>query len=86
MPRIDEALAAVDDALAPRPIVDTDRLTRALATLCTARDACTEPDARERISLLVTLVMGIKHPLGEPPWDALIDARRQFPQSDADGV
>ncbi len=78
MPPIEEALDRLDEALAVRPAVDTDRLTRALEALCRARDACTDAAERQQVSLLVTLVMGVKHPLGVPPWDALVESRRSW--------
>ena len=77
MPPAEDALVLLDEALAARPAVDTSRLTRALEALCRARDASTDARARERLSLLVTLVMGVKHPLGVPPWEALVEARAQ---------
>ena len=70
--------ARVDAVLATRPHVASDRCAEALNALCHARDV--EPDAARRggYNLLITLVMGVKHPLGKPPWDELADARRLF--------
>ncbi len=76
MPPSDAKLAELlDAAIAERPRVDTGRLVAALAALCQARDETTDATKRERINLLVTMVMAVKHPLGPPPWEALVDAR-----------
>ncbi len=70
-----ELAGLLDAVIERRPDVDTARLTTALEALCRARDAIADPIERERISLLVTLVMGVKHPIDAPPWDALVQAR-----------
>ena len=79
MPTDADLAAVLDAVIEKRPFVDTYLLTVALENLCRARDEIRGPAGaarRERISLLVALVMGVKHPIGAPPWDALVEARR----------
>ncbi len=66
----------VDAVLATRPVVSSDRCAEALSALTHARDAERDAARRGGYNLLISLVMGVKHPLGVPPWDALADARR----------
>ncbi len=84
MPPSDAELASLlDTVIGRRPAVDAAALTAALEALCRARDVDTDPLHRERISLLIILVMGVKHPIGAPPWDALVAALTALPPSGA---
>ncbi len=73
-----EVTVRVDAVLATRPDVASDRCAEALNALSHARDVEDDRARRGGYNLLISLVMGIKHPLGKPPWDELADARRVF--------
>ncbi len=76
MPPTDAELRdRVDAVLAARPDIPSHRCAEALHALATARDAETDASRRGGLNVLISLVMGVKHPLGEPPWDALAAAR-----------
>ena len=79
MPSDVDLARVLDAVIEKRPFVDTYLLTVALENLCRARDEI-RGDAgalhRERICLLIALVMGVRHPIGPPPWDALVQARQ----------
>ena len=71
MPPSDAELAAALDAvLRAKPDVDAEACSVALGLLCRARDATEDHARRGGLNNLVSLVMGIKHPLGVPPWPA----------------
>ena len=75
-PGAEKVTERVDAVLATRPVVSSDRCAEALSALTHARDAERDAATRSGYNLLISLVMGVKHPLGMPPWDALADARR----------
>jgi hypothetical protein len=82
MPTDADLAAVLDAVIEKRPFVDTYLLTVALENLCRARDELRGPAEaarRERICLLIALVMGVKHPINAPPWDALVQARGGLP-------
>ena len=78
-----ELAGLLDLVIERRPAVDTVRLTDALQALCRARDLTEDAVERERVCLLIALVMGVKHPIDAPPWNALVQARAALPTADA---
>ncbi len=79
-----EALSKLDSVLAKRPKKDDQALSDATSLLCVYRDTLIAAarrggtDARERLSHLnaiLSVVAGMRYPLGEAPWDELRKAR-----------
>lgn len=80
-----EALAQMDAVLARKPEKDGHALAQATRCLAEYRDAITPadlgrapPPERERlgrVNAILSLVMALHFPIGEPPWDDFQAAR-----------
>jgi hypothetical protein len=79
-----DALRGIDEALSKKPKKDGRALTEATAMLCLYRDALIEasrsgrPQDRERLShinAILSVVAGVRFPLGNAPWEELEKAR-----------
>ena len=81
-----EALERIDHALAQRPHKDNHALAAATEALAAFREdllrargeAGATPREKERlahVNAILSVVMGMHFPLGNPPWDELVKAR-----------
>lgn len=79
------ALEAMDQVLAKRPITDGEVLTRATLCLAELRERITpadwasaprdEQERLARLNSIISVVMGLHFPLGPPPWGEFEKAR-----------